>query len=102
MRGLEPLVILLFLLPDDLFTKSSLVIQYSVRSSTNRKHQIHLTSLFDTGVTGIAFVDIAMTRHVCKVLQISFIPLAKPKPVRGFDGQPTPDITHAIYSTLTV
>lgn len=43
-----------------------------------------------------------MARHVCDVLQISFIPLAKSKPVRGFDGRPAPDITHAIYPTLTV
>ena len=59
-------------------------------------------SLFDTGATGIAFVDVAIACHVCKVLQISFIPLAKPKLVRGFDGQPAPDITHAIYPTLTM
>ena len=59
-------------------------------------------SLFDTGATGIAFIDVAMARHVCKVLQILFIPLAKPKLVRGFDGRPALDITHAIYFTLTV
>lgn len=77
------------------------MVQCSVRSPTNRR-QIHLTSLLDTGATGIAFVDVAMARHVCDVLQISFIPLAKSKPVRGFDGRPAPDITHAIYPTLTV
>ena len=39
---------------------------------------------------------------MCKVLQILFISLAKPKPVRGFDGRPASDITHAIYFMLTV
>ena len=43
-------------------------------------------SFLDTEATGITFIDVAMMRHVCKMLQISFIPLAKPKPVRGFDG----------------
>ena len=43
-------------------------------------------SFLNTGAIGIAFVDIAMVRHMCEVLQILFILLAKPKPVRGFDG----------------
>ena len=59
-------------------------------------------SLFDTGAIGIAFVDIAMTRHMCEVLQILFILLAKPKLIRGFDGQLALDITYAIYLILTV
>ena len=58
--------------------------------------------LLDTGATSIAFVDVAMACHVCKVLQILFLPLAKPKLIRGFDGRLAPDITHVIYLTLTV
>lgn len=92
--GSKPLVISSSLLPGDLFTESLLVVQCSVRSPTNRKRQIHLTFFFDTGATGIAFVDIAMVHHVCEVLQILFIPLAKLKPVRGFNGRPAPDITY--------
>ena len=59
-------------------------------------------SLLDTGATSITFADVAMAHHVCKVLQIFFIPLAKFKPVRGFDGWLAPNITHVIYFTLTV
>lgn len=58
--------------------------------------------LFDIGVTGITFVDVPMVRHMCKVLQISSILLAKPKLVRDFDSRSAPDITYAIYPTLTV
>ena len=47
-------------------------------------------------------MDEAMARNVCKVLKFSFVRLAKPKPIRGFDGRPAPDITHAVYPTLTV
>lgn len=96
------MVISLSSLPGDLFTESHLVVQYSVGSLTNKKCQIYLTSLFDTGATNIAFVDLAIACHMCKVLQILFISLAKPKPVRGFDGRPASDITHAIYFMLTV
>ena len=86
-EGSKPLLISLSLLLGDLFTESPLVVQCSIKSLTNRKYQIYLTSLFDTGAIGIAFVDVAMTRHMCKVLQISFIPLAKPKLVNSFNGQ---------------
>ena len=64
--------------------------------------QIETRSLLDTGATGIAFIDETMARHVCEVLKISFLPLAKPKPLKGFDGKPARPITHAIYPTLTV
>ena len=43
-----------------------------------------------------------MARHVCHVLQISFLPLAKSKPLKRFDEKPAWPITHAIYPTLTV
>ena len=65
-------------------------------------NEIKTTSLLDTGAIGIAFIDLAMARYVCNVLQISFIQLAKPKPIKGFDGKPAPPITHVIYPTLTV
>ena len=64
--------------------------------------EIHTEALLDTGATGISFMDEAMTRNVCKILKISFVRLAKPKPIRGFDGRAAPDITHAVYPTLTV
>ena len=64
--------------------------------------QIETRSLLDTGATGIAFIDKAIARHVCNVLKILFLPLAKPKPLKGFDEKPARPITHAIYPTLTV
>ena len=43
-----------------------------------------------------------MARHVCNVLKIFFLLLAKPKPLKSFNGKPARPITHAIYPTLTV
>lgn len=85
-------------LPGDLFTDEALVVSCSL----GNKNEIETVTLLDTGATGVAFIDKAMARHVCDVLQISFIQLAKPKPIKGFDGRPAPPITHAIYPTLTV
>ena len=43
-----------------------------------------------------------MTRHVCNVLKISFIQLAKLKPIKGFDSKPALPIIYAIYPMLTM
>ena len=86
------------MLPGDLFTDEALVTPCTLGNNS----EILSHSLLDTGATGVAFIDETMGRHVCNVLKISFLPLAKPKPLKGFDGKPARSITHAIYSTLTV
>ena len=85
-------------LPGNLFTDEALMVAYSL----DRINEIKTTSMLDTGVTGIVFIDTAMAHHVCDILQISFIQLAKLKPIRRFDSKLTPSITYAIYLTLTV
>ena len=94
----KPLLISASSLPGNLFTNEALVITYSL----GRMNEIKTTSLLDTGATGIAFINLAIACHVCDALQISFIQLAKPKPIRGFDGKPALPIIHTIYPTLTV
>ena len=94
----KPLIISLSLLPGNLFTNEALVIPCTLGNSS----EISTHSLLDTGATGVAFIDKAMARHVCNMLKISFLPLAKPKPLKGFDGKPARPITHTIYPTLTV
>ena len=85
-------------LPGNLFTDKALV----VACSLGRMNEIKTTSLLDTEAIGIAFIDLAIVRHVCDVLKISFIQLAKPKPIKEFDDKSAPPITHAIYPTLMV
>ena len=96
--GEKPLLIFVSSLPSNLFTNETFVVAWSL----GRMNKIKITSLLDIKVTGITFIDLKMARHVCDVLQISFIQLAKLKPIRGFNGKPTPPITYAIYLTLTV
>ena len=94
----KPLLIFASSLPGDLFIDKALVVVCSL----GRMNEMKTTSLLDTGTTGIAFINLEMARHVCDVLKISFIQLAKPKPIRGFDGKLAPPITHVIYRMLTV
>ena len=96
--GEKPLLIFVLSLPGNLFTNEAFVVMYSL----DRMNKIKTTSLLDTEATSIAFIDLKMARHVCNVLQISFIQLAKPKPIKEFNGKPAPLITYAIYLTLTV
>ena len=85
-------------LASNLFTNEALVIACSL----DRMNEINTTSLLNTETTGTTFIDLAMAYHVCDVLQISFIQLAKLKPIREFDGKPASLITYAIYPTLAV
>ena len=92
------MIISLSLFPGDLFTDEALVTPCTLGNHS----EISSHSLLDTGATEIAFIDETMARHVCNVLKIFFLPLAKPKPLKGFDEKPARPITHAIYPTLTV
>ena len=96
-RG-RPLIISSSLLPSDLFTNEALVTPCTLdNDSESFSH-----SFLDTGATGVAFIDKTMSRHVCDVLKILFLPLAKPKPLKHFDRKPARPIIYAIYPTLTV
>ena len=85
-------------LPGDLFINKALV----VACSLGRMNEIKTTFLLDTGATGIVFIDVEMAHYMCDVLKISFLQLAKPKPIREFNGKSASLITHAIYPILTV
>ena len=82
MGGGKPSIISSSSLPGDLFTDEALVVPCTLGS---RGAQIETRSLLDTGATGVAFIDEGMARHVRDVLQISFLSLAKLKPLTGFD-----------------
>ena len=78
------MIISLSLLPGDLFTDEALVVSCTL----DNEDQIQTRFLLDTSATGIAFIDKQMARHICHMLEIFFIPLAKPKLLKKFDGRP--------------
>ena len=94
------MIISLSSLPGDLFTDEALVIPCTLGNGSESEISTHF--LLNTGATGVAFIDEAMARHISDVLKILFLPLAKPKPLKGFNEKPARPITHAIYPTLTV
>ena len=65
------------------------------------KHAV--SALLDTGATGYSFIDEEEAQFVCTKLGIQPLPLAKPRPLRGYDGQLAKGpITHAIYPSLDI
>ena len=65
------------------------------------KHTV--SALLDTGATGYSFIDEEEAQFVCTKLGIQPVPLAKPRPLRGYDGQLAGrPITHAIYPSLDI
>ena len=94
----KPLIVLSSLLPGDFFAKEALIASCMLGNNS----EIKTTALLDTKATGYSFVDPAMARRVCNKLEIKPIWLSKPKAIRGFNGKRAPDVTHAIYPTMTM
>ena len=85
-------------LPGDFFAEQALLATCTLSNNS----EIETTALLDTGATGYSFVDPSMARRVCDELHIEPVRLSKPKALRGFDGKPAPNVTHAIYLTMTI
>ena len=94
----KPLLVSSSTLPGDFFAEEALVTSCVLGNNG----EIRTTALLDTGATGYSFIDPAMARRVCNELEIEPIQLSKPKAIRGFNGKRAPDVTHAIYPTMTV
>lgn len=92
------MIILLFLLPSDLFTNETLVVLYIL----GNRDQTVTYLLLDTGATSIALINKKMVRYMYHVLKILFLLLAKPKLLKKFNKKPVQSITHVIYSILII
>ena len=94
----KPLLVLSSTLPDDFFVEEALL----ALCTLGNNDEIKTRALLDTGATGYSFFNPAMARHVCDKLEIGPIRVSKPKAIQGFDGKQAPNVTHAIYPTMTV
>ncbi len=91
-------------LMDSLFASSPLKVEvrigYKINTSTSRS--ITIRALINTGCTAYAIVDLHLAQQIEETLQISRMPLLKPKRTRAYNGKSSVDITHAIYPATTV
>ena len=92
------MIVLSSTLPGDFFAEQALLATCTLGNNS----EIKTTALLDTGATGYSFVDPSMVQRICDKLLIEPIRLSKPKAIRGFDSRQAPDVTHAIYPTMTV
>ena len=83
---------------NNFFAKKALLTPCMLKSS----NKIATTTLLDIRATGYLFIDPSMVRCVYDELQIKSIRLSKLKAIRGFNGKQVPDVTHAIYLTITI
>ena len=97
-RGEKPLIVSSSSLSGNFFAEEALVTSCTLGNS----NEIETTALLDTGATGYSFIDPSMVRRVCDKLQIEPVRLSKPKALRGFNGKQAPNVTHAIYPTMTI
>ena len=97
-RGEEPLIVSSSMLPGDFFAEQALL----ATCILGNNNEIKTTALLDTGATRYFLIDPSMERCVCDELHIEPVSLSKPKALQGFDGKQAPNVTHAIYLTMTI
>ena len=84
----------------DPFARSPLTITCTLFSQKNR-HTV--SALLDTGATGFSFIDEKEAHFLCDKLGIAPVPISRPRPLRGYNGQLAPNpITHAIFPSLDI
>ena len=83
-------------MPEDLFCKSSFIVQYIL------ENEINATILVDTCATRYTFIDEKFAEIVCQTFKIEPQRLTKSKPIQGFDGRAAQLVTHAIYPKLSI
>ena len=87
-------------LSTELFSSKPFLVGGSL-TSQDKSYSIQI--LVDTGATGYAFIDRSLVSEICELLEINPIRLAKPKKLRGYDGQiAKKPITEALYPNLVL
>ena len=92
------LIVLPSTLPGNFFAEEALVTLCKLRNNS----KIKTTALLNTEATEYSFVDPLIACHVCNNLVIEPIKLSKSKAIQSFDKKLVLNITHVIYSTMTI
>jgi hypothetical protein len=59
-------------------------------------------AMIDNDCTDYSFIDTDVAHQVCEVLKISLLKLNKSREVKSYDERRDKNITHAIYSSMTI
>ncbi len=85
---------------DNLFDDTSVIVDCTLDHENENQYQIK--AMIDNDCIEYFFIDINIAHKVCESLSISFLKLNKSREVKKYDERRDKDITHVIYSLMTI
>jgi hypothetical protein len=90
------LIISSFLIKNDLFEKTFILINCVLRN------KIFIITMINIDVIEYAFIDESIARSFCEILQIESVQLIKKRLIRVYDERKDQVIIHVIYSKMII
>jgi hypothetical protein len=85
---------------DNLFDDTSVIVVCTLDHENDNQYQIR--AMIDNDCIEYSVIDINIPHKVCESLEISFLKLNKSREVKRYDERRNKDITHVIYSLMTI
>ncbi len=85
---------------DNLFDDASIIVDCTLNHENENQYQIR--AMINNDCIEYFFIDINIAHKVCKSLSINFLKLNKSREVKRYDEKRNKDITHVIYSLMTI
>ncbi len=85
---------------DNLFDNASIIVDCTLDHENENQYQIR--AMIDNDCIEYFFIDINIAHKVCELLNISFLKLKKSREMKKYDERRNKDITHVIYSLMTI
>jgi hypothetical protein len=83
---------------DTLFDDKSVIVDCIL----DLKDEYKTRAMIDNECIDYSFIDTDIAHKVCELLRIEFLQLNKFREVKNYDERRDKDITHAIYSFMTI
>ncbi len=85
---------------DNLFDDTSIIVDCTLDHENENQYQIK--AMIDNDCIEYSFIDINIAHKVCESLKINSLKLNKSREVKRYDERRNKDITHVIYSLMTI
>ncbi len=85
---------------NNLFDDTSIIVDCTLDHENENQYQIR--AIINNDCIEYSFIDINIAHRVCESLRISFLKLNKSREVKRYDERRDKDITHVIYSFMTI
>jgi NMD protein affecting ribosome stability and mRNA decay len=85
---------------DNLFDDKSIIVNCTLDLDNDSEYKIK--AMIDIDCIDYSFIDINIAHKMCELLNIAFLKLNKSREVKNYDERRNKDITHVIYSSMTI